>query len=74
MTTDRRAHDPFAPHPRLVSVPKPLEPEATKPDLPTGTALEEMAKPDLVNLAILYKVAVYGSKADIASRIRAARR
>lgn len=87
MTVDRRSFDPFAPAPLVVDTSaKALaeaNPAAEQP--PTGSAqdardaaaqippdLDEISKDDLVTLAELADVATWGTKQQIADRIRVA--
>ncbi|MDN5931174.1 MAG: hypothetical protein L0I24_08940 [Pseudonocardia sp.] len=80
--TDRRRYDPFAPAPRSTA---PNEGRHRAPDPSaslTGVMqppaalllpddLDDITKPDLVALAERHGVASYGTKSDIATRIRA---
>ncbi len=79
MNADRTSYDPFAP-PVPVSAPAVAEPvdqagDATDLDdiaaqIPSD--LDDISKDDLIALAELADVATYGSKLQIADRIRAA--
>jgi hypothetical protein len=68
VTIDRRAWDPFAPHPR------PNHHTAAAPQdgagLPSG--LDTMRKPDLVALAEQRDLDTSGTRADLIARIREA--
>lgn len=67
MSDDRRAHDPFAPVPPLVSAaPTAAEVPSAAPVLED---LDSIPKADLIDLASQHGVPAYGTKADIAARI-----
>ena len=72
MTEDRRAYDPFAPPPAVmtgaVQPPTDDEPVAA----PATDGLEDMPRADLIKLAERHDVATYGTKSMIAARIREA--
>jgi hypothetical protein len=74
MTEDRRSWDPWAPAPAVEPAPAVAEqagdPQAAAAELPSD--LDDIGKPDLIALAELAGVATYGTKQDIADRIRAA--
>jgi hypothetical protein len=78
MTEDRRSHDPFAPPPPApVEVDEqpdtgPDQDEAAEAAAQIPSDLDDITKPDLVALAELAGVATYGTKAEIAARIREA--
>lgn len=88
MTSDRRAYDPFAPFttaapaagPAPASAPVAEQHEqAQEPSSDAVEAaaqlpadLDDITKPDLIALAELAGVATYGTKAEIADRIREA--
>lgn len=79
--TDRRAHDPFAPHPkRTPPPPEPAPPAAPAAPAPApapvddgGTTqeddLEGLRKPQLVDLAAELGLATSGTKDDLIDRI-----
>lgn len=79
--TDRRRYDPFAPAPRRTAPDeggrhRAPDPPASltgvvQPPVVLPEDLDDITKPDLVALAEHHGVATYGTKADIASRIRA---
>jgi SAP domain len=64
---DRRASDPFAPHPPRTAMPEPpASPE------PSGDGLEELTKAELQDLAKQHRLSTAGNKPDLIDRIRAA--
>lgn len=83
--TDRRAYDPFAPHRPVDRAPADGEPVKAGPvagdEQPEGEHpadllpddLDDISKPDLIALAEMADVATYGTKAEIAARIRESR-
>ena len=66
MTDDRRAHDPFAPHTQD-ALTGAVTPEQGDDN---GDGLDNLTKPELVELASERGVASYGTKADIIARLR----
>ncbi len=84
--TDRRSFDPFAPPPAheplfaltgVAQPPEPAEAPESNPDAATAAGLipddlDDITKPELIELAEMAGVATYGTKQDIADRIRAA--
>jgi hypothetical protein len=85
VTSDRRAYDPFAPFtPAAAAGPAsaPVAEQHEQAQEPSGDAVEaaaqlpadidDITKPDLIALAELAGVATYGTKAEIADRIREA--
>ena len=74
MSQNRRGHDPYAPHPAAAKV-DPLigETAATSTATPNLNA-DEMSKAELIEQAYRLGLPVYGTKADIAGRIREAGR
>lgn len=78
--TDRRRYDPFAPAPRPeaedhtgpppASLTGVVQPPANDYAAELPADLDDISKPDLIALAELAGVATYGTKAEIAARIR----
>jgi hypothetical protein len=66
--TDRRAHDPFAPHPRRAAVPAP----PPRPPRVVPKGLDDMRKVALVALADAWGLDTSGTRPELISRIRGA--
>lgn len=71
-TEDRRAHDPWAPAPTaLLGVVAPPDAELPPADDAPDDDLDELRKPELVELAEQRGVDATGTKTDIIARLRA---
>lgn len=73
------AHETLQTLTGVVQPPEPAEQEPAEPEGPVSdyaaelpADLDDISKPDLIALAELAGVATYGTKAEIAARIRAA--
>lgn len=71
---DRRVYDPWAPAPAesLVDVAQSQDDESPTDRSQLPNDLDDISRADLIALAKHHKVAAYGSKEDIATRIREA--
>jgi hypothetical protein len=79
--TDRRAWDPFAPHPRRTEQPRSSVEQqssgatlpAAVPTIPAKHRLDAMRKSDLVALAEAHGLDTAGTRPDLIARLREAK-